>query len=663
MKMKSNAVLLKLSFVIALLSSLAGCSSLGLIDTLSGLDINDMSETTVSAMTAQQPSDTPSPTSTGTPTATVTTTPTMTPTPIGGSTKPILAISMEDLDGNQSYIHLIELFTERMLGRIPVSQSGQALRLSPDAGSLAYVDIRDGQQGIYLFDLITEEITLLYAQPEETGITKLRWSKDQQWIAFEMDIFARRNTELWVLNVETVTAQYLSVGYTVDWLPSGALYYQNSVGTNYKYDITTGKTSLINYTRLSFPAMESLTNTDLSNISTYYFPSLEMPIFEGRNHNDPNNPLDVVIRHEVDETAGLYVAHYETPTDLYMWDLLLSPDGKRWLICFNEGESIRGFSSTGFAGGEFFTAITSKDELPITRQNTTFDNFQPYLWAPDGNSILGFEHAAHTISGVKIYNLESGQVLYDYAFLTLDNLRPVITLSDQKPKTFDIKWNNDQVDVSSLEFVTPKPTTTATLPVTVVEEQPLIDHIIGYQMEEEIEFNLDSDWWDFNKAILQDDGSIKVRGTGDWDGKLDYKYYLHNNQGVLVKFMFDEKSEGVLALIHGRWNTPGYRQWGTIFYEHDSRPLVSDGSDHSSEPQIISEFEMRNGVWYNIFLGIYDNKLVQVLWDPNYPVEYNLSYYDYGDTESTYYYFHLSVNQGRFYISDMSLYEFQELAE
>jgi hypothetical protein len=570
---------------------------------------------------------------------------------------------MEDLDGNQSYIYFIELFTERILGRIPVNESGQVLRLSPDAGSLAYVDTRDGQKGIYLYDLLTQEFTLLYAQPEETAITKLRWSQDQQWLAFEMDIFARRNTELWVLNIETVTAQYLSVGYTIDWLPSGDLYYKNSVGTNYKFDITTGKTSVISYTILSFPAMESLTNTDLSNISTYYYPRLEMPIFEGRNHNDPNNPLDVVIRHEVDETAGLYVAHYETPTDLYMWDLMLSPDGKRWLICFNEGESNRGFSSTGLAGGEFFTAITSKDELPLTRQSTTFDNFQPYLWAPDGNSILGFEHAAYTISGVKIYNLESGQVLYDYAFSPLDNLGPVINFSDQKPKTFDIKWNNDQVDVSSLAFVIATPTTTATLPAMVVEEQPLIDHIVGYEMEEEVEFDLDSVWWDSNKAILQDDGIIEVQGTGDWDGKLDYKIHLHNNQGVLVKFMFDEKSEGILALIYGRWNTPGYRQWGTIFYEKDSRPLVSDGTDHSSKAQVISEFEMRNGVWYNVFLGIYDNKLVQVLWDPNYPVEYNLSYYDYGDTESTYYYFHLSVNQGRFYISDLSLYEFQELTE
>jgi hypothetical protein len=619
-----------------------------------------------------QATDTPKPTSTITPTNTPTTTatntqtstPTITPTKIGGSAGPILAIPMVSPRGHQSYIFIYELISERELARIPISNFretlglsyGEALKLSPDCGMLAYVDTIDDQKGIYLYNLLTEEISLVYSQPSESGIMKIRWSPDQNWLAFEMHNDLRRRIELWIVNLSNGAPQYIDVGDDSHWISSEELHYQKPWVGYFEHNVLTGNSS-------AWP----------NNYSRSYLEFVVNEIY------DPDILVHYYVQRETDEPPGLHLASYKpdgykvNSNEPYrnMWYLDLSPNGDYWMVSFLERDILRS-SYDGFSYGNFFTSWANPEELPLTSDSFSVQNFLPYTWAPDGNSILGFGYEPRTlanyverpITSIEILDLKTGVVLYDYPLLPLEYLQPLTHFESRKPKTFDINWDSDQVDLSSKEYIQGTPTATVTIPPNVSHHQPMVDIIIDFEKTFDVDLSkINHENWQCNHLKLSEDQSINITGKGNWDGYFSYNQTIQNNQGVLIKFKFNWDSLGIIALSRGEWDTYSYRQWGTLINSIVSpaftMPIKTYGSaDHSEQANVIEELELKFNNWYYIFLGLFEGELVQIIWDPNYPESYGLAFHNFRDSEDMPFLFRTSVNSGNFFISEISYFGF-----
>ncbi len=616
-----------------------------------------------------QATDTPKPTATITPTNTPTitatntqtNTPTITPTKIGGSVGPILAIPMLSPRGHQSYIFIYELISERELARIPISNFretlglpyGEALKLSPDCGMLAYVDTIDDQKGIYLYNLLTEEISLVYSQPSESGIMKIRWSPDQNWLAFEMGNILRRRDELWIVNLSNGAPQYIGVSYGSHVASSEELYYQNFAG-RFKYNVLTDNSS----------ALTINLNYNLEYVVNEIY--------------DPDILVHYYVQRETDEPPGLHLASYKpdgyrgNSNEPYrvMWFLDLSPNGDYWMVSFLESDILSSWYD-GFKDGNFFTSWATQEELPLTSDSFSVQNFLPYTWAPDGNSILGFGYQPRTdanylerpITSIEILDLKTGAVLYDYPLLPLEYLQPLTHFYSRKPATFDIIWNPGQVDLSSKQYIPGTPTATVTIPPNVSHHQPMVDILIDFEKTFDVDLSkINHEYWQYNHLQLSEDQSINITGKGNWDGYFSYNQIIKNNQGVLIRFKFNWDSEGVIALSRGEWDTSSYRQWGTLISSYFSpaftRPLISYGTDHSEQAKVIEELELKFNNWYYIFLGLFEDELVQIIWDPNYPENYSLAFHNFRDSEDMPFLFHTSVNSGNFFISEMSFFGF-----
>ncbi|MCF7811833.1 hypothetical protein K9N50_12695 [bacterium] len=605
------------------------------------------------------PTDTPSPTNTVTPTFTST----VTPTPIGGSVSPILAMSISD--NYQPYILVTELYSEKEIARITINEPGKTLSLSPDGEYLAYIDDRGDEQGIFLYNLLSQETTHLFTSPDETEITKIRWSPDQRWLGFEMQVFARRRTELWIVEVSNGTSRYISSGYDIEWLSAGKVYYQDSGGTNRSLNLLTGKSEPLQYYHPSFSTLERLLGEDLSNMTLNYLPELGTSLVEGTNLRDQENPHHFIIRRDTDDPPGLHLASYKTETDLYMWDLLLSPDEKFWMICFTEGEGVRGFGTDGLNSGHFFTSWATQDELPITRETFTVENFQPLLWAPDGDSILGLHHNPEgrgNVDRVEILDISSGDLLYSYKFSRLDHLYPSLYLSDGKPRNFDLIWNESQVDLTGVEYI---PTPTATIDPNIPPDQPLMDYLQEAKIVKFIDiasFKQHKQQWDFNNAKFQNENII-IKGSGAWgDAYLDYhpSFDIIENTGILVKFKASQDALGIIALNRGEHETPSYRQWGVVAGSASTSPIISKGTDHSGRPEMVNTMGTVPDIWYYLFLGLDENNdLIQLIWNAQTtPSDFHLAFYNFEDVDDSPYYFHLACKEGEIFIGETVLYQF-----
>lgn len=664
---KEHIVNKNIILLVLIVFFLVGCEAHTDIPSSTGTSLDPSLTSEIHATDTPKPTlsitatNTPTPTTTAT--NTQTNTPTITPTKIGGSTGPILALPMLSPRGHQSYIFIYELISERELARIPISNFretlglpyGEALKLSPDNRMLAYVDTIDNQKGIYLYNLLTEEISLVYSQPSDPRIIKIRWSPDQNWLAIEMYNDLRRRDELWIVNLSNGAPQFIDVGDDSQWISSEVLHYQKPWVGYFEYNVLTGNSS-------AWP----------KNYSRSYLGFVVNEIY------DPDTLFHYYVQRETDEPPGLHLASYKPVcTDIItvdpcrkMWFLNLSPNGDFWMVSFLESDT---FSSwyDGFSDGNFFTSWVIQEELPMTADSFSVQNFLPYTWSPDGNSILGFGYQPRTranylerpITSIKILDLKTGTVLYDYPLLPLEYLQPLTTFNSRKPKTFDINWNPGQVDLSSKQYIPVTPTATVTIPPNVSHHQPMVDMIIDFEKTFDVDLSkINHEYWQYNNIKLSEDQSINITGKGNWDGFFSYNQTIKNNQGVLIRFKFNWDSEGIISLSRGEWDTSSYRQWGTLISSYFSpaftRPLISYGTDHSEQANVIEELELKFNNWYHIFLGLFEDELVQIIWDPNYPENYSLAFHNFRDSEDMPFLFHTSVNSGNFFISEISFFGF-----
>jgi hypothetical protein len=194
----------------------------------------------------------------------------------------------------------------------------------------------------------------------------------------------------------------------------------------------------------------------------------------------------------------------------------------------------------------------------------------------------------------------------------------------------------------------------------VTFNQPMVDNIMDIEKKFDVDLStLNGDYWEFSNLKFQDDQSLLFTGTNNSRGFLGYKYELNNNQGVLVKFKYDMDSMGILALSRGPWETTTHKHWGTFINGFGIPPsLVLFGNVSLGQFEDTNELFFKNNNWYYIFMGIYNNELVQIIWDANYPIEYELDFHDYGDYEDLPFYFQLHVTAGKFFISEMTIYDF-----
>ena len=624
----------------------------------------------------------PTNTSTITHTPTRTQSPTPTPAPIGGSANPILAVSMAaQEDGQQSFIFIIELFTEREIARIPISEAGETLSLSPDGEYLAFVDDKGDEQGIYLYHLLSGETKLLYPQADETEIRKIRWSPDQKWLAFEMEVFARRSIELWVLDVSNGASRYISSGYNIEWLAPNEVYYQNSGGALNKLNFITGDSETLRYQNYNFSSIEALVEDDLSNMVGKYLPEFRTSLMEGSNRQDPENPRYFVIRRDIDEAPGLYLASYKTEKNLQMWELMLSPDGNTWIMCISEWEGgVEGALLPTEDGGQYviFTSWAKQEDLPMTRDSLTIENFQPLIFAPDSNSILGLRHKPSypslsnpQIMGIEIVDIQSGSTLYfrEFGFVEQEFApRLRLFLSDYKPRSFDIVWTQDQVDLSSVGYIAPTVTPTATLDPNANPIAPVIEVVGNLSLTSQL--NLDTSFtkghWDYENGELSENGTLLLKPK-DNGGKLFYgRQDINVGEGVLLKFSISDAASMTIALSQGEWQEDSFRFWGLIGSGERLNPLVMKGA--AGHP---SEFEGNVSVtpdsWYYLFLGIDDaGELFQVFWAENDPSNYKFGYVDFEEADDIDYHLWLGdagAGAGELELALVEFYEFDGLAD
>ena len=348
------------------------------------------------------------------------------------------------------------------------------------------------------------------------------------------------------------------------------------------------------------------------------------------------------------------------PPGAYVFQFLLSPDGKQ--------VAVTAINSRGLGGGigidrRTFTFVTPVDETYHPQDfSEPGSHFYPLGWSPDSKSLVGLSEDGKTLSIWDIATMSELQILHR------NNEPPFFNYLNTTVRGVDVFWTSQPLTFDGQPYNTPTQSPTPTLesgasptPISL-PLQPVTDNLQIAAPIQEPDLTLFAEQgWKYNNATL-DGSKVVVEGSGSWDAFFDYpEFDIVANTGVLVKFKFEHKPSGIIALTRGKWDTPSYRQWGVMRGANSMSPIISQGTNHSAQPEIIREIAVIPDTWYYLFLGIDENNdLIQLMWNPETPSNYQLGFYNYGDVDDEPYYFHVAGNTGEITIGEVVFYQFEK---
>lgn len=180
---------------------------------------------------------------TSTSTSTPTDTPTAVPTPLGSGGIPRFAwINHAGLD---LFVEIFEFETPaRLTASLPlVSGAGrdQFLRFSPDGKALAYNDVVEEENILFLYDFETESSSRVLSIPANVYLDDLKWSPSSSFISYSY-YFYGGSVQHWLYSFETGQSTFVGRGFTGDWLLDRDVFvYQNLSSVRLYFDATTGR--------------------------------------------------------------------------------------------------------------------------------------------------------------------------------------------------------------------------------------------------------------------------------------------------------------------------------------------------------------------------------------------------------------------------------------
>lgn len=609
------------------------------------------------------------PTITSTPTPTITSSPTMTPTPvpIGGSF-PLIAYSLYDRATGKNQVRVVQLQQEKTLAVIPwdyppvfdfkySSEFINPIEFSQDGTLLAYGVGAGTENEIFIYNLETGGIEAAVKLEENVYLVSLGLSPHNDWLLYTGWKETTRQLYMWLYHRPSKTKKYVGACGTYGaWISDNEFTYQDNFGHWVKANPTTLTTESINT-----PNRSALLGKIFSQWGARYIPELDLALFNGIGRDDYAKYFVLMPLETDEEILLVHIDDKDKYTRFFIRKILPSPDGNYFLIRGNHVIYEEDWNSIVESTENAY--LISKDELPLTGNEEPLEDLFVLEWAPDSSAFLAYRPSLGIEREVVLIDVDTLSTLVDgYSLKHNDKFATISSRGG-----IDALWLPQPLDFQIQPYHTPTPSPSPTLEPgitpspTPMPMQPLIDNLEKAETIQELDLNLFSKrGWEFNNAAL-DDGKVIVEGSGSWDAYFDYPLFdVNKNKGVLVKFKFEQKSAGIVALTRGEWDTTSYRQWGIMIGAYRTRPIISQGSDHSGKPETISEMRTVADTWYYLFLGINENnELIQLMWNPETPSNYLLGFYNYGDIDNASYYFHVGGDTGKITIGEVVFYEFE----
>lgn len=634
--------------------SIIGCTSLELIDNESK-NIDDMLPTVSFSKTSTA-------TQTLTETMTPTVTPTVTPTAMSGG-YPLLAYLLRSDEIGENYLRIVNLQLGITLAEIPLISAAYKITFSDDGRILAYaVYEKTETRGHYVIQLYHLDTGVIEKGPtlkEGDELEALSISPNNEWVMYQFWDNPNRHPRIYLFNLLSKKSTFVDRGVSNGaWTENNVLIYQKYFGPNHKYDPVTNQSYSIR-----LPSQSKLYGSSFSSTLFRYVPELDSVLLIGSNRVD-NSTHFVLVSLETKEEY--YLAHIGDDNEKFqdINRILFSPNGEYLII---ESRHKEPYENTEILRDVYTTYFAKKDDLPLTGDERPLDIY-PIGWSPDSRAFIAYQPRSGNNANAVIFDAESLTELSNYAFVEdeLENLWFYGLIAEYFGVGYF--WDDSLLsfDVRPHQSSTPSPTLTLAPDITPSPTPsplyPLNEMLSNANQIGEADFSLmDDEGWDYDHVEIHDD-EVVVIGTGDWESHLIVPFEINVNNGVLVKFQSRQKSLGVILISRGIRSHPSYRLWAIQLNNKD--PYYRKGESNSGFPEIINEIEATSDKWNYVFLGIDDqNNLIQILWDPDRPLDYQVSLHDFGDKNNEPYFFQVLTNIGEIRIGEVIFYSFDGYLE
>lgn len=620
---------------------------------------------------------TPSVTFTLTPVPTNTNTPTSTPTPAGSVGGWIAfpyrgEVYFDEFNMQHSPSSDGSWIYKSAENLAPIgATTGFEVAWSPDGSQLVYPKLmEDGRLMLVLQKIATGEIQELgEVTAGNPTVGNIKFSPDGKWLMYTTRT-ATGYDEIWTLSLESGYMQRIEnrAGDPIIWSnDSQNIYFHPNLYID----------------RLARISPNGITKEEILFPRKYRYVKLYVPdldavwIFDNWSESTFDNEILKLILVSLDDFSELRVIRMPwAPSSRFE----SSPDG-RWLVGFlrsPSGNYIPHIIDTEQETGEINPVVIENQWLTRSWEN----DWKILAWGLDGTTIivqgplpdeLDLHRGPTRIDGngnvmkkqtPYMLDLATGEIIFVYAINIEGNIFNTDYFNRLKPSIY---WHETPQQLPVVRTLTPTPIPTllpgVTPSPTASPFQPLFENLVTAELDQSLDLNsYKQEGWDYKLASLNDD-TIVVSGSGSWDAYFSYPLKdINANQGVLVKFKLARNTSSIIALTRGDWDTPSYRQWGLWGSITGAGPstIISKGTDLSfAQPNVVSDMDLLPEIWHYLFLGIDENnELIQIVWNPEDPSAYYLSYYDYDDVDNEPYYFHVAGNIGEILLSEVAFYEF-----